>query len=81
MEFDLPLYAVQRTVPDRWLVRAPNADPFLPAVHAVAVLGGQADDHEADAYKAVSDARRDRQHRLARRPNWQDRSPGRSLEP
>ena len=35
---DLPLYALQRTAPDRWSVLSPNADPFLPAVCAVAVL-------------------------------------------
>jgi hypothetical protein len=38
MDLDLPLYALQRTAPNRWSVLSPNADPFLPAVHAVAVL-------------------------------------------
>jgi hypothetical protein len=38
MQLDLPLYAAARLTSGRWLVRAPNADPFLPAVHTVAVL-------------------------------------------
>jgi hypothetical protein len=38
MDFDLPLFALQRTAPDRWSVLSPNAGPFLPAVCAVAVL-------------------------------------------
>jgi hypothetical protein len=38
MNLDLPLFALQRTAPDRWLVWAPTADPFLPAIYAVAAL-------------------------------------------
>jgi hypothetical protein len=40
MNFDLPLYAVQRCG-RRWLIWAPSADPCAPAVHAVAVLVGR----------------------------------------
>jgi hypothetical protein len=35
---DLPLYAVQRCGSGRWLVRAPSADPFRPAVIAIAAV-------------------------------------------
>jgi hypothetical protein len=38
MQPDLPLYAAARLTSGHWLVYAPNADPFLPAVCAVAVL-------------------------------------------
>jgi hypothetical protein len=38
MWFDLPLYAVQRSSPDRWLVLAFDDDPFTPAVRVVAVV-------------------------------------------
>jgi hypothetical protein len=38
MNFDLPLYAVQRLASDHWLVRAPSADPCTPAVRVIAVL-------------------------------------------
>jgi hypothetical protein len=34
----LPLIFALQRLPHGWLVRAPNADPFLPAVRAVAVL-------------------------------------------
>jgi hypothetical protein len=40
MDFDLPLYAVQRLV--NWLVRTQMGDPILPAVDVVAVIGEQA---------------------------------------
>jgi hypothetical protein len=40
MEFDLPLYALQRTASDRWVVRAlvPD-DPYVPGAHIVAAIG------------------------------------------
>jgi len=42
MEFDLPLYAVQRLADGTWLVRSPLGDPLWPAVDVVAVIGAQA---------------------------------------
>jgi hypothetical protein len=39
MDFDLPLYAVQRLADGTWLVRTQMGDPILPAVDVVAVLG------------------------------------------
>jgi hypothetical protein len=39
MEFDLPLYAVQRLADGTWLVRSPLGDPLWPAVDVVAVIG------------------------------------------
>ena len=41
MEFDLPLYAVQRRANGTWLVRTPMGDPLWPAVDVVAVVGEQ----------------------------------------
>jgi hypothetical protein len=41
MEFDLPLYAVQRLADGTWLVRTPMGDSILPPVDVVAVLGAQ----------------------------------------
>ena len=38
MEFDLPLYAVQRLADGTWLVRTQMGDPLWPAVDVVAVL-------------------------------------------
>jgi hypothetical protein len=37
--YDLPLYAVWRIAPDRWLMWAPDPDPLMPAVRVVTVLG------------------------------------------
>ena len=34
----LPLFAVQRCGADRWLVRAPDSDPYGPAVRLVAMV-------------------------------------------
>jgi len=42
MEFDLPVYAVQRLANGTWLVRTQMGDPILPAVAVVAVVGAQA---------------------------------------
>ena len=42
MEFDLPLYAVQRLANGTWLVRNPLGDPIWPAVDVVAVIDEQA---------------------------------------
>jgi hypothetical protein len=42
MEFDLPLYAVQRQADGTWLVRSPMGDPLWPAVDVVAVIDAQA---------------------------------------
>jgi hypothetical protein len=47
-----PVFAVQRSAPSRWLVRAPDADPFLPAVRVVAVLEEPGDDE--DTHTAVA---------------------------
>ena len=38
MRLDLPLYALQRSAPGRWLLRAPNDDPCEPAVRIVAAI-------------------------------------------
>jgi len=38
MDFDLPLYAVQRLADGTWLVRTQMGDPILPPVDVVAVL-------------------------------------------
>jgi hypothetical protein len=38
MELNLPLYALQRSAPGYWLVRAPAEDPLLPAVVVVAAF-------------------------------------------
>ena len=38
MDFDLPLYAVQRVANGQWLVRTQMGDPILPPVDVVAVL-------------------------------------------
>ena len=57
MEFDLPLYAVQRLADGRWLVRSPLGDPLWPAVDVVAVVGEQTDirrDPESAAAEAAS---------------------------
>jgi hypothetical protein len=35
---DLPLYALERSAPGNWLMRAPDDDPFLPATVAVAAI-------------------------------------------
>jgi hypothetical protein len=43
MEFDLPLYAVQRLADGSWLVRTQMGDPLLPAVDVVVVVGEQTD--------------------------------------
>jgi hypothetical protein len=42
MEFDLPLYAVQRLANGQWVVRTLMSDPLWPAVDVVAVIGAQA---------------------------------------
>jgi hypothetical protein len=43
MDFDLPLYAVQRLADGTWLVRSPMGDPLWPAaVDVVAVIDAQA---------------------------------------
>jgi hypothetical protein len=34
----LPLFALQRVAPNRWLIRSPSDDPFAPAIQTVAVL-------------------------------------------
>jgi hypothetical protein len=39
MEFDLPLFAVQRLADGTWLVRTQISDPILPPVDVVAVMG------------------------------------------
>ena len=39
MDFDLPLYAVQRLADGTWLVRSQLGDPLWPAVDVVAVVG------------------------------------------
>ena len=39
MEFDLPLYAVQRLADGTWLVRTLMGDPLWPPVDVVAVVG------------------------------------------
>jgi hypothetical protein len=36
--YDLPIFALQRSAPGRWVLWAPDENPFTPAVHAVAVL-------------------------------------------
>jgi hypothetical protein len=38
MHVGLPFYAVHRSSSGRWLVWAPDSDPFSPAVRCVAVL-------------------------------------------
>ena len=38
MEFDLPLYAVQRLADGTWLVRTQMGDPLWPAVDVVSML-------------------------------------------
>jgi hypothetical protein len=38
MWLDFPIYAALRSAPSRWLLRAPNDDPFLPAVVTVAAI-------------------------------------------
>jgi hypothetical protein len=38
MELDLPLYALQRSGSGRWLIRAPDSDPFAPAVRSIAAI-------------------------------------------
>jgi hypothetical protein len=38
MEFDLPLYALRRLASGHWLIRAPDSDPFMPALRCVAAL-------------------------------------------
>ena len=43
MEFDLPLYAVQRLADGQWLVRTQMGDPLWLAVDVVAVVGAQTD--------------------------------------
>jgi hypothetical protein len=35
---ELPLFALERAAPGRWLVRAPSDDPLLPAVVAIAAV-------------------------------------------
>ena len=42
MDFDLPLYAVQRLADGQWVVCTPMGDPLWPAVDVVAVIGEQA---------------------------------------
>ena len=57
MEFDLPLYAVQRLANGTWLVRTPMGDPLWPAVDVVAVVGAQTDirrDPQSAAAEAAS---------------------------
>jgi len=43
MEFDLPLYAVQRLADGCWLVRTQMGDPLWPAVDVVVVVSAQTD--------------------------------------
>jgi len=38
MCIQVPIYAAQRSGPGHWLIRAPDPDPFMPAVLSVAVL-------------------------------------------
>jgi hypothetical protein len=38
MCIQVPIYAAQRCGPGHWLIRAPDPDPFMPAVLSVAVL-------------------------------------------
>jgi len=57
MEFDLPLYAVQRLADGQWLVRTQMGDPLWPAVDVVAVVGAQTDirrDPQSAAAEAAS---------------------------
>jgi hypothetical protein len=53
MEFDLPLYAVQRLADGTWLVR--RGDPLWPAVDILAVVGEQTD-MRRDPQRAAAEA-------------------------
>jgi hypothetical protein len=55
MEFDLPLYAVQRLADGTWLVRSLMGDPLWPAVDIVAVVGEQTNIRR-DPQSAASEA-------------------------
>jgi hypothetical protein len=56
VEPDPPLFALQRLGPRRGLLRAPCADPFLPAVCVAAVLDER--DYAGDAMKPLSTSTR-----------------------